>query len=189
MKVALVDQAAAVVVDAEWVVLITASRLVAVPFTVWWLMEDAVVAILLLPAATVLWAVEMLVCAMTELVVMDTCVGVCDEPLDEAVTLVFTAAIVVKLRTVALGEASDEVVVTPVSFWEDFAGTVKLVVPLRAVEEADCLVASELGLVVDEELELVGLAAAVEELWMPSSEEVTVLGDDAVGETLVITMD
>lgn len=62
----------------------------------------------------------------------------------------------------ALWDAVDVIVVTFVSFWEDVVETVKLVVPVRAVEEIGCFVLSKLGLmVVDDELELVGLSSEV----------------------------
>lgn len=50
------------------------------PLTVWWLVEDALVVALLLPVATVLWVAELLDCVTAKLVVTDTDVGVCDEP-------------------------------------------------------------------------------------------------------------
>lgn len=62
----------------------------------------------------------------------------------------------------ALWDAVDVIVVTFVSFWEDVVETVKLVVPVRAVEKIGCFVLSKLRLVVvDDELELVGLSSEV----------------------------
>jgi hypothetical protein len=185
VKLALVDGTATALVDTEWVVLVATAasvefdiRAVTVAFSVWWLVGDAVVAELLLPVGTVLWVTELLVCTMVVVLVIketDVDVGVWDEPLNMNVAAVFTVAIVVELRTVALGDASSDVVLdmTLVSLLEDCVGPVKLVVPGMAVEEIVCFVLSRLWLVVDDKLEVVGPAADVEELWTTTSTEVT----------------
>lgn len=130
-------------------------------------------------ALLLLVATALLVTVMAGLVVMDIDAVVFDESLDAGAAPVFTATIVVELRVVALWDAVDVIVVTFVSFWEDVVETVKLVVPVRAVEEIGCFVLSKLGLVVvDDELELVGLSSEV------------LLFKKLVGETLVnITTD